>query len=198
MQKDVAMMKKKMPKLKTERLILRPFELSDAERLSNLAGDRAIADTTLNIPHPYEKGIAEEWISKHKPKFESGEIVYLAIVLESTKELIGSIGLDIEKRFNRAELGYWIGKEYWGRGYCTEAARAILKYGFRQLNLNKITSSHFVRNPASGKVLRKIGMKKEGFFEEHVMKWDKYEDLIKYAVLRKNWEKDHYTNTVKK
>lgn len=180
-------MKKKMPKLKTRRLLLRPFELRDAERVRELAGDRAIADTMLNIPHPYEKGIAEEWISKHKPKFEAGESVHLAITLKSTKEVIGAVGLHIEKRFNRAELGYWIGKEYWGQGYATEAAGAVVEYGFRNLKLNKITSSHFLRNPASGKVMEKIGMKKEGYFEEHVIKWDKYEDLVKYAVLRKNW-----------
>ena len=190
MQKSGTVMKKKMPKLKTERLILRPFELSDAEKVRKLAGDRAIADTMLNVPHPYKKGIAEEWISKHKSKFETRGSVHLAITLKSTGEVIGAIGLHTKKRNNRAELGYWIGKDYWGQGYCTEAARAIVEYGFSQLKLNKITSSHFLRNPSSGKVMRKIGMKKEGFFEEHVIKWDKYEDLIKYAALRKNWEKN--------
>jgi RimJ/RimL family protein N-acetyltransferase len=190
MQKSIAIMEKKMPKLKTERLILRPFELSDAERVRELAGDRAIADTMLNVPHPYEKGIAEEWISKHKSKFEDRGSVHLAITLKSSREVIGAIGLHRNKRNNRAELGYWIGKKYWNQGYCTEAARAILEYAFGELKLNKITSSHFVSNPASGKVMSKIGMKKEGIFEEHVIKWDKYEDLIKYAILRKNWKKN--------
>ena len=79
--------------------------------------------------------------------------------------------------------------KYWKCGYCTEAARAIIRYGFKQLKLNKIKSSHFARNPASGKVMRNIGMKKEGFRREHVIKWNKYEDLVQYAILRKEWEK---------
>lgn len=182
-------MKEERPKLKTKRLLLRPFELSDAERIRILAGDRLIADKMLNIPHPYEKGVAEEWISTHKLKFESGEGIHFAIVLNSTRELIGAIGLNIKKKYNRAELGYWIGKEYWNQGYCTEASRAVVDYGFRQLKLNKITSSHFIRNPASGKVMRKIGMKKEGVRKEHVIKWGKYEDIINYAILRKEWER---------
>lgn len=176
-----------MPKFETERLILRPFEVSDAQRVRELAGDRLIADTTANIPHPYKKGMAEDWISSHENDFNSKKSVHLAIILKSTRELIGAIGLLIEKKFNRAELGYWIGKDLWNQGYCTEAARAIVEYGFSQLKLNKITSSHFLRNPASGKVMRKIGMKKEGFRKEHVIKWNKYEDLVEFAILRKEW-----------
>jgi len=181
-------MKKKKPKLETKRLILRPFELSDAQRVRELAGDRLIADTTSNIPYPYKKGMAKDWISSHKKDFESGKSVNLAIISKSTRELIGAIGLLIEKRFNRAELGYWIGKDFWNQGYCTEAARSVVEYGFSQLELNKITSSHFLRNPASGKVMRNIGMKKEGFRKEHVIKWNKYEDLVIYAILRKEWD----------
>ncbi len=168
--------------------MLRQFELLDAQRVRKLAGDKAVADTTLNIPHPYKDGMAEEWILTHQPKFEAGKFVNFAIILKSIQKLIGSIGLIIDKRFNRGELGYWIGKEYWNQGYCTEAARAVLEYGFRQLDLHKITSSHFVRNPSSGKVMRKIGMKKEGVCKEHVIKWEKYEDLVIYAILRKEWK----------
>lgn len=182
-------MKKKIPKLETERLIIRGFKPSDANIVRELAGDKRIADTTLNIPHPYEKGMAKDWISKHKLKFESGESLHLAITLKPDRQLIGAIGLHIEKKHCRAELGYWIGKDYWKCGYCTEAARAIIEYGFKQLKLNKVKSSHFARNPASGKVMRNIGMKKEGFRREHVIKWNKYEDLVQYAILRKEWEK---------
>ena len=80
-------------KIETERLLLRPFELSDGSRVKELAGDRAIADTTLNIPHPYKDGMAEEWISSHQPKFETGESVDYAIILKATQKLIGAIGL---------------------------------------------------------------------------------------------------------
>jgi ribosomal-protein-alanine N-acetyltransferase len=184
-------MEKEMPRLETERLLLRFFDLSDAERVRELAGDKEIADRTTNIPHPYQKEMAEEWISTHQIKFESGECVHFAIILKATQELIGAIGLMIDKSFNRAALGYWIGKEYWNEGYCTEAARAVLEYGFNQLLLHKITSSHFARNPSSGKVMRKIGMKKEGFLKKHVAKSGNYEDLVVYGILRKEWEEEN-------
>ncbi len=179
------------PKIETERLLLRPFELSDGPRVKELAGDKAIPDTTLNIPYPYKDGMAEEWILTHQPKFETGELANYAIVLKSTQILIGAIGLVIDKRFNRAELGYWVAKKYWNKGYCTEAAEAMVEYGFHKLDLHKITATHISRNPASGKVMEKIGMKKEGFFKEHVIKWNKYEDIVNYGILRNEWE----TNT---
>ncbi|MBN1694872.1 GNAT family N-acetyltransferase [candidate division WOR-3 bacterium] len=184
-------MKKETLKLETERLLLRLLDLSDAERVRELAGDKEIADTTTNIPHPYEKGMAEEWISSSRIKFESGECVHLAVILKATQELIGAIGLIIDKGFNRGELGYWIGREYWNQGYCTEGSRAVLDYGFNQLLLHKITSSHFARNPSSGRVMRKIGMKKEGFLKKHVPKSGKYEDLVIYGVLRKEWKEEN-------
>ena len=184
-------MKQEEPKLETERLFLRFFELSDAERVRKLAGDKAISDTTLHIPHPYEKGMAEEWISTHRIKFESGESVNFAVILKNTEELIGAVGLIIDKGSNRAELGYWISKEYWNQGFCTEAAEAVVDYGFEQLFLHKITASHFSRNPSSGKVMSKIGMKKEGFLRKHVGKNSKFEDLVVYGILREEWEEEN-------
>ena len=82
--------------LKSDRLMLRPFELVDASDVQRLAGNRTIADTTLNIPHPYEDGMAEEWISTHRPKFSSGEIAIFAICRISDSQLIGAIGLTID------------------------------------------------------------------------------------------------------
>ncbi len=175
---------KKRPELETERLLLRPFELADASRIKKLAGDKAIADTTLNIPHPYEKGMAEEWISTHQPKFEAGELVNFAVVLKTTQELIGAIGIGINKNFKRAELGYWIGKQYWNNGYCTEAGHTIIKYGFDNFDLHKIVATHLTRNPASGKVMVKLNMVKEGIFKEHVIRWGKFEDLVSYGILK--------------
>ena len=132
--------------------------------------------------------MAEGWISTHRIKFESGETIHFAIILKTTKELIGAVSLIIDKGSNRAELGYWIGKEYWNQGYCTEAARAIVDYGFGQLLLHKITASHFYGNPSSGKVMSKIGMKKEGCLRKHIAKNSEFEDLVVYGILREEWE----------
>jgi len=179
---------KQQPTLQTNRLILRPFEMTDAKEVQRLAGDRSIADTTLEIPHPYEDGIAEKWISTHQAKFEAGEMAHFAIILRETNGLIGAIGLTIVPRFERAESGYWIGKLYWGNGYCTEAARAVLEYGFTTLKLNRIHAHHFKRNPASGRALEKLGMLREGFARQHVKKWDIFEDIELYGILREEWQ----------
>ena len=176
------------PTLETERLHLRPFVISDASRVRELAGDPAIADTTLNIPHPYKAGMAEEWIATHLPKYKTGEQVDLAITAKKSGALIGAIGLSIHLRFRRAEMGYWIGREHWNRGYCTEAARAVLEYGFHELSLNRIHSHHFGCNPASGRVMVKIGMSREGLLREHVMKGSRFEDSVAYGILRSEWE----------
>jgi RimJ/RimL family protein N-acetyltransferase len=179
---------KDYPRLTTQRLLLRAFALSDAADVERLAGDFAIADTTLEIPHPYLPGMAEEWFSTHGPKFEAGEMIALAITARDGGELIGAVGLGIRQRFDRAELGYWIGKPYWGRGYATEAATALMEYGFRELGLNRIFAVHFRRNPASGRVMQKLGMTQEGLFRQHIKKWDRYEDEVIYGMLRSDWE----------
>ena len=178
---------KQRPTLHTQRLILRPFEMADARDVQRLAGDHAIADTTLNIPHPYEDGMAEQWIATHQPQFEAGEQATFAIVLQATSELVGAIGLVINRRFDRAELGYWIGRPYWNQDYCTEAGRAVLSYGFTELNLNRIHAYHLSRNPASGRVMEKLGMTREGLLRQHAKKWGKYEDLVEYGLLREDW-----------
>jgi RimJ/RimL family protein N-acetyltransferase len=179
------------PTLTTKRLILRPFALSDAHTVQRLAGDRKIAATTLNIPHPYEDGVAEAWIESQQEQFERGELVSFAVVLgERTGDslietaLVGSIGLHISQKHARAELGYWIGVPYWNQGYCTEAARAVVRYGIQTLGLNRIQSRHLVRNPASGRVMQKIGMRYEGTMRQAVLKWEVFEDVNLYAVLK--------------
>ena len=93
-----------------------------------------------------------------------------------------------EAQHSHAELGYWIGVPYWGKGYATEAAKAVVRYGFEQIKLNRIFAHHFKPNPASGKVLRKIGMKYEGCMRQHVRKWDEFVDLELYAILREEWK----------
>src|ERR1700739_3306404 len=172
------------PTLTTARLVLRPFALSDACEVQRLAGDRSVADTTLRIPHPYEDGVAEEWIATHAPRFEALTEVNFAITLRTCGELGGTTSLMIERGADAAELGYWIGAAHRSEGYCTEAGHAVLAYGFESLNLNKICSNHFTRNPASGRVMQKLGMQMEGRQAQHVKKWDRYEDIVLYGLLR--------------
>lgn len=144
----------RQPTLETTRRLLRPFRMADADAVQRLAGDRAVADTTLNIPHPYDDGLAKKWISNHCDWFDRGEQAVFVVTLKAVDTLIGCVGLRIHRQDQRAELGYWIGKPYWGQGYCTEAARAVLGFGFEQLALNRTCAHHFARNPPPAACLR--------------------------------------------
>ncbi|MCX6832911.1 MAG: GNAT family N-acetyltransferase [candidate division Zixibacteria bacterium] len=176
------------PTLETKRLILRPFAMADAKDVQRLAGDRAIADTTLSIPHPYGDGKAEEWISKHQETFDQEKGVTLAITRKPDDMLLGAISLMDISKGHQAELGYWVGKPYWNQGYCTEAASAVLRYGFLVLGLIRIHASFLTRNPASGRVMQKLAMRHEGCRRQHVMKWGKCEDMGLYGILKHDWE----------
>ncbi|MBN2385325.1 GNAT family N-acetyltransferase [bacterium] len=177
--------------IRTERLLLRGFELADASQVQRLAGDPAIADTTGSIPHPYSDGLAEQWIAGHPDKFAQGTEVTFGIFFpdeQRTLDLIGCISLiQIDRSSHRAELGYWIGKPFWNRGYGTEAARAVVRYGFEELGLNRIYAYHFTRNPASGRILQKIGLKHEGCLRQHFRKGERFEDLEIYGALKNEW-----------
>jgi RimJ/RimL family protein N-acetyltransferase len=98
-------------------------------------------------------------------------------------ELFGAVGLQIEPGHALGELGYWIGVPYWGRGYATEAARALMRYGYSRLGLHRIQARHFLRNPASGRVMEKLGMSREGVLRQSVRKWGRFEDVVLYARL---------------
>jgi RimJ/RimL family protein N-acetyltransferase len=178
----------KQPELVTEHLLLRPFTLADAPAVQQLAGDKAIAAMTLNIPHPYENGMAEGWINTHQQSFQEGKEIVFAITLKGNDALIGAIGLTINREHERAEMGYWIGKPHWGNGYCTEAAREFLKYAFRETKLARIQATHFAQNPASGRVMEKIGMTYEGCLKQYVKKWGNSVDIKMYAILRTEHE----------
>lgn len=172
------------PELTTERLLLRPFCWSDAEDVRILGGDREIALNTLNIPHPYERHHAEAWIAGHPGQLDRHEAVSYAVTLREDARLVGAVGLILDRDHDNAELGYWIGKSYWGRGYATEAARAVVAWAFEALDLHRIHASHFPRNPASGRILRKLGMTHEGTLRQHVRKWGEHLDLERYGLLR--------------
>ncbi|MDD5327057.1 MAG: GNAT family N-acetyltransferase [Phycisphaerae bacterium] len=176
------------PLIETERLILRGFAVEDASDVQHLAGDKAIASMTLRIPHPYEDGVAEKWIGTHRGKFEQGELVNFAITELKQGYLIGATGLTINKEYENAELGYWIGTPFWNNGYCTEAAKAVLRYGFEELKLQRIYAHHFKRNSASGRVMQAIGMLYEGRLRKHIKKENMFEDLEAYGILKTDYD----------
>ena len=171
------------PTLQSTRLLLRPLELRDASIVQTLAGDAAVADTTLRIPHPYPDGAAEAWIATLRPEWESGAGATFAITERDVGRLVGVVGLTISEQRTSAELGYWIGHPYWNRGYATEAAQALLEWGPVALHLDSIMARHFIRNPASGRVLQKIGMTRENGVNSSIEKNGRLEEFTKYFLL---------------
>jgi [ribosomal protein S5]-alanine N-acetyltransferase len=173
-----------LPTLDTPRLRLRPFTLDDAPALARICADRDVAKTTLTLPHPYQLSDATTWIPKHTANFEAGAAMTLAITMRDLGILVGNVGLTIHPDHHSAEMGYLIGKAYWGRGYCTEAAHAVLAYAFSALKLNRIYASHFATNPASGRVMQKIGMTYEGRRRQHYFRFGQFVDAVQYGILK--------------
>jgi RimJ/RimL family protein N-acetyltransferase len=175
------------PTLATPRLVLRPFVIADGPRVRELAGDWAIADTTAVVPHPYPEGGGEQWIANHPADWAAGHAVTYGVVLRAEDLLVGAMGLGIERWRAVGVLGYWIGKPYWGRGYATEAAAALLDLAFGPLALHRVEATHLIRNPASGRVMEKLGMRFEGAFRDATLKWGRYEDVAQRAILADEW-----------
>jgi ribosomal-protein-alanine N-acetyltransferase len=168
--------------LKTKRLLLRRYRDDDIPALARLLGAKEVAATTLRIPHPYTEADARAFLKAQESpasKFGMFEI--------SSGELIGGIGLSVDERHQHAELGYWVGPPYWGKGYATEAAREMLRHGFEDLKLNRIFAGVFTGNPASEQVLRKIGFTHEGTMRQHFQKNGKFLDDQCYGILASDW-----------
>ncbi|TMG98763.1 MAG: GNAT family N-acetyltransferase [Betaproteobacteria bacterium] len=136
---------------------LRPFALEDAPRVQLLAGDFAVAETTALIPHPYPNGMAEEWIATHQAQRDRGIAFVYGITQAEDGLLVGAI--EVRPVADEHEnFGYWIVAPYWGRGFATAAARAMVALTFGYLDCDQMTASHLLRNPASGRVMEKCGL----------------------------------------
>jgi RimJ/RimL family protein N-acetyltransferase len=145
------------PVLETERLILRAPRLADAEAIAALANDRRIAENTLRIPHPYALSDAESFIDSANAA--EGEIVFL--ITTHGARVLGGCGvgkLDGEQ----PEIGYWLGVPFWGKGYATEAARAVIDHAFGDLGCDALVGGARVSNPASRRVLEKCAFQWTG------------------------------------
>jgi RimJ/RimL family protein N-acetyltransferase len=168
----------------TERLLLRLFTEADAETVTRLCNDHNIYKSTLTLPYPYTLDCAMSWIEHHQENFNADKLYEFAICDRGTGALYGAIALSNHQRYDNGELSYWVGQPFWGNGYATEAAKAILDFAFDVKKYHKVYARHFASNPASGQVIQKIGMKKEGVLMDHVKKEERYEDLIYYGIVR--------------
>ncbi len=175
------------PVLETERLALRPYTLADTDDVRRLYGVSEILDTVFKTPVTYKEGMAAAWIGTPAELLEAGKGVDYAVTRRGGGELLGGFGLKISPQDHRADMWYWIGQPFWGQGYATEAGAAVLKYAFETLKLNRVAAEHFGLNPASGRVLQKLGMRYEGTLREQMLRRGQYEDSVVYGMLASEW-----------
>ena len=172
--------------IKGKRINLRTLRLSDADSIKRHINSKGIVRYTQNIPYPYKRKQAVSFIRKSFTKIKKGTDYELGIELNG--EIIGGASL-LKIKDRIAEIGYWLGKRFWGKGYMTEASKLIIEYGFNKLKLIRICSRVAGPNLASQRVLEKIGFKKEGIGRKQFFKNGKYYDEVRYGLLREEWNK---------
>lgn len=169
--------------LHTKRLILKPYTMDLAERVVELAGDESVAATTF-VPHPYTLEIAEQWIAAHQEWIDNNSAFPMAMIIKDTKELVGTMTLRVDSKHDKGELAYWVGKPYWDQGFASEAAQRIVEFGLEELNLHRIWSAAISTNPASTKVMEKVGLSYEGTLKQDIYHWGEYKDIDVYGLVK--------------
>jgi len=170
------------------RFRLRTLVRADAETVYKYAKDPAISRYTF-IPRPYLKQCAYDFIRRNHIKARKGLNIVLGIELRETGEIIGLVSLEqINKRSKNAELGYWLAKRYWGKGYMSEAVRLTVRYGFRKMKLVRIYARVMHPNVASTRLLEKVGFTYEGRMRKMVFKNGRWMDDLRYGMLREEFK----------
>lgn len=177
----------KLNSLKTHRLVLTPILDSDVPWLQELMKIPSVNTNTLIIPTPCPGDFAQGWVETAKMNMLSGKAYTFVVYIEEGHCPIGAIFLLINHAHSHAELGYFFDPVSWNKGYCSEASREMLQFAFRTLGLNRVFAVYFSSNPASGKVMKKVGMLYEGCRRKHIRKCDVSHDIEQYGILRDEW-----------
>ena len=179
---------KQLPIIETDRLVLRTAVPQDIPKIVHYANNPAVALNTLNIPFPYTEKDAINWLNTGYQGLAKGTEFIFGIEHKVSNSFIGGISLKVDKKFNNAEVGFWLGEQFWNLGLMTEALKSILDFGFKVLDLHKIHAHHFAHNIGSGKTMKKNGMIKEGEMVEHVKKGEQYLDIVLYRLTREEYD----------
>jgi 8-oxo-dGTP diphosphatase len=172
--------------LATERLCLRPFRPEDAAEMHRLINDWEVARGLPEVPYPYPRALADEWIGSTAVELAAGRAYHLAITgREGTREiLVGAVGLRLDQQNDTASLGYWVGRRYWGHGVATEAAGRVARWALANLPLGRLTASVATDNPASAAVLLRIGFRRAGTGREPFLSRGGAQEVVLFEALR--------------
>ncbi|MDE2902576.1 MAG: GNAT family protein [Chloroflexota bacterium] len=169
--------------LRTARLLLRPFEITDVDDVRAYAADPDVS-RFRPLPDPYTRNDALEFVKRQIQTDWSTDAEF-AIVFGH--RVVGGLSLHVSPEHERAELGYLLGRRWWGQGLATEAARAVVDWGFQRFNLYKVYARAHVDNSRSWRVMEKLGMSREGVLRGHWKMREEHVDLVYYAVFRDEW-----------
>lgn len=174
--------------LKTERLLLRKVKPSDAKEIAEMHKGKDCAYLFTRIPNHYKLRDAKKFVKGNIEKFGKKEYGFV-ITDRKTKRILGTCIIWIVEDDNKGIIGYYIRKDSRNKGYVTEAAKALLNFGFLRLKLNRININHVKGNNASQKVIKKLGAKYEGMERKAAWTADgKYKNHLLYAILAKEWK----------
>lgn len=177
----------RLPTLHTPRLRLRMIRMKDAENMYSYSRDPEVARYVLWYAHTSiadTKGYIRYMIAQYKQNKPAS----WAIARREDDRIIGTIGFGwIDDENGSAEVGYSLARREWNRGYMTEALREVLRYGFEELHLHRIEAQHELENSASGIVMEKCGMQKEGLLRERLYNKGQYVDVYLYSILLGEW-----------
>lgn len=175
--------------LESSRILLRKLRLSDADDLYHQIRHKDMARWMSHIPHPYPRPLASTFIRKSQRLWKAKKSFTFAVLLKKTGRLIGIVSLNrVDFDHQCAELGYWLGRQYWGQGLTTEAVGLLLPFAFRDLKLFRIYACTFGPNLASQKVLQKCGFQQEGTLRQAVIRNKKRHDFLNFGLLKPEYE----------
>ena len=172
----------------TERLFIRNYKRADLEDFIEVTSQPEIQPTTYGIPVPYTKKYAKKWMKFVRENIRMKQAFEFAVFLKENHTYIGNVGLiNVSFLHNHADISYYIDKDMWNRGFATEAAAMMMDFGFEKLGLYKISGLCMRSNPASKRVMEKLGMKFEGTMRGELLKKGKYYDLDRYSILKEEY-----------
>ena len=171
--------------IKTERLLLRPLRADDAPALHRLVNDWAVVRNLSKLPFPYPRELADDWIASTARQIEAGTGFHLAIAgPEDGSELVGCAGLRLDITPRVGNIGYWVGRRFWGHGVASEAVQRLSRWALANLDLDRLEAHVAADNPASSAVLRNAGFRETGRGEESFLARGGRHPVIRYEATR--------------